>query len=94
MARTVGISALERLEALVANPALFAFADTVPPQRRSDGGRPRQYPVYMWVLFDALLSVYGSGRRVEAELAHPLVWKRLRQLLVERFADGGVRWCV
>jgi hypothetical protein len=87
VARSIGISALERLEALVNNPALYAFANTVPEQRRSDGGRPRHYPPYMWVLFDALLSVYGSGRRVEAELGHPVVWNRLRELVAARFAD-------
>ncbi len=66
--RKVGISTLERLEALVNNPAPYAFAAVVPEQRRSDGGRPRHYPPYVWVLFDALLSVYGSRRQVEAEL--------------------------
>ncbi len=92
MARRVGISALERLEALVANPALYAFAEVVPEQDRSAGGRPRQYPVFMWVLFDALLSVYGSGRRVESELAHPLVWERLRQLILARFPSTSGMW--
>ena len=37
------------------------------PTRLGAGGR-RTYPAYMWLLFDALLSVYGSARRVEAEL--------------------------
>jgi hypothetical protein len=74
----VGFGTLERLEALVANSALFELADVVPEPDPSAGGRPRQYPVYMWLLFDALLSVYGSGRKVEAELAHPTVWSRLR----------------
>ena len=92
MARTVGVSTLERLEALVANEALYACADTVPEQDRSVGGRPRHFPPFMWVLFDALLSVYGSGRRVEAELAHPLVWARLRQLIQERFPHDPTRW--
>lgn len=52
-----GVAALERLEALVANDALFEFADAVPDVPRQRGGRPRQYPAYMWVLYDALLSV-------------------------------------
>ncbi|MGZ6959659.1 MAG: hypothetical protein ACXVLM_08175 [Ilumatobacteraceae bacterium] len=46
----------------------------------------------MWVLFDALLSVYGSGRRVESELAHPLVWARLRELIVRRFTSDPKMW--
>ncbi len=92
MVRRVGISALERVEALVANPALFAFADAVPEPDRSAGGRPRMYPVFMWVLFDALLSVYGSGRRVESELDHPLVWRRLRELIAARFPTRPEMW--
>jgi hypothetical protein len=46
----------------------------------------------MWVLFDALLSVYGSGRRVESELAHPLVWERLRGLIASRFPGDPKMW--
>ncbi|MCD9625245.1 hypothetical protein [Rhabdothermincola salaria] len=32
----------------------------------------------MALAFDALLSVFGSARQVEAELAHPLVWGLIR----------------
>lgn len=92
MSRKVGISTLERLEALVNNPALYAFGDVIPEQRRSDGGRPRHFPPYAWVLFNALLSVYGSGRQVDAELAHPFVWNRLRQLISERFPNQPDMW--
>jgi len=83
--RSRGVPALERLEALIANDALFELADAVPEAPRERGGRPRQYPTFMWVLYDALLSVYGSGRRVEAELAHPIVWRHLRNLIAARF---------
>lgn len=88
----VGVSSLERLEALVANDELFALADAVPEPDSSQGGRPRMYPPYMWLLFDALLSVYGSGRRVEAELAHPLIWSHLRSLIRDRFPREPERW--
>lgn len=88
----VGISSLERLEALIASPAVYEFATVVPRPEPSRGGRPRHYPPYMWIIFDALLSVYGSGRRVEAELGHPLVWQRLQHLIVERFPDEPERW--
>ena len=46
---------------VVANPAVYALADWC-RIRTHGGGRPRMYPVFMWVLFDALLSVYGSAR--------------------------------
>jgi hypothetical protein len=88
----VGVSSLERLEALVANDELYALAEAVPSPDPSAGGRPRQYPEYAWVLFDALLSVYGSARKVEAELAHPIVWGHLRQLVRNRFPDDPTMW--
>ena len=90
--RGVGFSALERLEALVSNPALFELADAVPEPDPSVGGRPRLYPVFMWLLFDALLSVYGSGRKVEAELAHPTVWSRLRRHVRDAQPDRSDLW--
>src|SRR5438445_7980574 len=92
MRQVAGVAALERLEALIANPELYALADVVPTPDPSAGGRPRQYPTFMWILYDALLSVYGSARRVEAELAHPVVWHHLRRLVEDRFPDEPVRW--
>ncbi|MGI8661934.1 MAG: hypothetical protein ACR2LQ_01830 [Acidimicrobiales bacterium] len=44
------------------------------------------------MLFDALLSVYQSARRVEAELAHPIVWNHLRSLVQARFPDEPSLW--
>lgn len=63
--RRPGTSTFDRIDALLANPALYELADAVPMPDPAAGGRPRDYPSYMWVLFDALLSVYGSARRVE-----------------------------
>ena len=67
--RPRGVSALERVEALLANPALYELANLVPDQWET--GRPRDYPTYMGLLYEALITVYGSARKVEAELAHP-----------------------
>ena len=78
-----GVSALERVEALLANPALYQLAEVVPDAE--NGGRPRDYPTYMWLLYEALISVYGSARRVEAELAHPVVWTLIRDTTRARF---------
>ena len=39
----------------------------------------------MWLLYEALISVYGSARRVEAELAHPVVWDLIRKTIRRRF---------
>ena len=92
MSPPTGHGALERLEALLSNPAVYAIADAVPVHDSRQGGRPRTYPVYMWVVFDALISIHRSARRVEAELAHPLVWERIRALIRNRFADDPEQW--
>jgi hypothetical protein len=88
----VGVSALERVEALVANRELFALGELVPMVDPTRGGRPRHYPPYMWVLYDALLSAYGSARRVEAELAHPVVWNHLRTLIKRQLPRSPELW--
>jgi hypothetical protein len=82
--RSRGVSALERIEALLANSALYELADLVPAASQ-DGGRRRDYPPFMWLLYEALITVYGSARRVEAELAHPVVWNLIRKTIKQRF---------
>jgi hypothetical protein len=90
--RSAGVASLERLEALVANPALYEMARLVPGQDPSSGGRRRLHPVFVWLLYDTLLSVYGSARQVEVELAHPLVWRHLQSLIRHRFPDDQELW--
>ena len=43
----------------------------------------------MWLLYEALISVYGSARQVEAELAHPLVWNLIRDLVRDAVPATG-----
>lgn len=92
MPNPTGHGGLERLEALLSNPAVYAIADAVPVHDSRLGGRPRTYPIYMWVVYDALLSIFRSARRVEAELQHPLVWDRMRALIRERFPEEPDLW--
>ena len=81
------VSALERVDAILANPATYELAAVIPEADRSHGGRRRQYPGFMFIVFEALISVYGSARQVEAELSHPLVWQHLRSAVRKRFRD-------
>lgn len=92
MSAPTGHGALARLEALLDNPAVYAIADAVPVHDSRLGGRPRTYPIYMWVVYDALLSIFRSARRVEAELQHPLVWDRMRTVVREHFPTEPNRW--
>jgi hypothetical protein len=82
-----GVSALTKIEAIFRNPALYQLASRIPKRPACAGGRPRAYPDYMLLAFEALLSVYESARQVEAELAHPVVWELIRQIVAERFSD-------
>ena len=79
MARGAPVGALEKVEALFANPALYELADLIPEPDHTAGGRPRHYPAFMALAFDALLSVFGSARQVEVEIAHPLIWDLIRR---------------
>jgi hypothetical protein len=76
--RGAPVGALEKVEALFANPALYELADLIPRPDPRSGGRPRHYPAFMAIAFDALLSIFGSARQVEVEIAHPLVWNLIR----------------
>ncbi len=80
--RDVGVGALERVEALLDHDPLYELAAAVPEPSRQAGGRRRQYPMVLVLLYEALISVYGSARQVEAELAHPMVWGLIRRTLL------------
>ena len=82
-----GVATLDRVEAILRNPALYELALLVPRPRQSEGGRPRDYPDYMYLVYEALISVYGSARQVEAELAHRVVWKVMRRAVKRQFPD-------
>lgn len=89
---STAVSALERVEAILRNRAVFEIADEIATADRSRGGRPRHYPTFMWVVYAALQSVYGSARRVEAELAHPVVWQLVRDLVRQQFPNDPSQW--
>lgn len=83
-----GVSALERIESILANPEIHELAAVVPIPPRHHGGRPRHYPAFMVIVYEGLISVYGSARQVEAELAHPALWRWICRIAYER---AGVR---
>ena len=85
MKRPAGPAALEKVEAILCNPAVYALADLIPGSAAEVGGRPRGYPDFMVLVYGALCSVWRSARQVEAELAHPLVWTFMRDLVAARF---------
>ena len=61
-----GVGALTRVEAILRNPETYRLADAIPPHIPGEG-RPRDFPDFMVIVYEALISVYGSARQVEAE---------------------------
>src|SRR6266566_4294636 len=79
------VSSLEKVEAILNNPAIYELARAILGPVKS--GRRRDYPTFMLLVFNSLLSVWRSGRQVEAELSHPLVWRHMRRIVRRRFPD-------
>ena len=65
-----GVAALDKVEAILRNPAIYDLAKLIPQPSKEKGGRGRDYPDFMYLVFEALISVYASARQVEAELSH------------------------
>ena len=60
-----GVAALDRVEAILRNTAIYELAGLIPQPPRERGGRGRDYPDFMYLVFEALISVYASARQVE-----------------------------
>src|SRR2546423_943169 len=82
-----GVDAPDRVEAILRNPAIYELAGLIPQPSREKGGRGRDYPDFMYLVFEALISVYASARQVEAELSHKVVWKLMRRTVKKMFPD-------
>lgn len=83
---------LEAIDALIQNAALYLLGDIVPTTPPENGGRPRDYPPYAVFLYDALLSIFRSARRVETELAYEATWAYIRREIQRRFPRNPEMW--
>jgi hypothetical protein len=81
-----------QVEAILRNDAVYELAALITDGDPQRGGKRRLYPAYMLIVYEALISVYRSARRVESEIAHPLVWNLMRRVIRERFARGLSQW--
>jgi hypothetical protein len=83
-------SSLDDVEALLRDPAVHAEGRLL--EKTVGCGRPRAYPPYMLIVYRALISTWGSARRVQAELAHPVVWRFMQAVVKEEFPDDRSKW--
>jgi hypothetical protein len=88
--RSTPPASLDDVEAILRDPTTYALGECIPEKGRA--GRPRTYPEYMWLVYDALISVWKSARQVEAELSHPVVWEFVRDTVRSVFPDDPEMW--
>jgi hypothetical protein len=70
---------LDHVEAIAANPDLFALADILPERTNGDVGRPGTHPPVAYLLYCVLAGVIGSHRKAAALIAHPHCWNTIRR---------------
>lgn len=69
------------IEAVMRDPATYELAKLIPTSNH--GGRPRLYPNWIFILYNALTARFQSAARVETELGHPRTWEFVRELARE-----------
>jgi hypothetical protein len=88
----LGVSDLERVEAVFTNPDLYRLADGVTVRDPTKGGRPRTYPDYLVEAFGSLRSVYKSARAAATALHGPLLWDHIRAIVKSQCSDDPSKW--
>jgi hypothetical protein len=48
-----GVAALDRVEAILRNPEIYKLAALIPQPSREKGGRGRDFPDFMYLVFEA-----------------------------------------
>jgi hypothetical protein len=88
----LGVSDLERVEAVFTNPDLYGLADGVSVRDPTKGGRPQVYPDYLVEAFGALRSIYKSARAAATALHGPLVWEHIRAIVRSQCPEDASKW--
>ena len=73
----------ELVAALLSVDDVYELGLLVP--EKAECGRPRMFPGFMYVLYGALLSVFTSSRKVEAELGCESTWHYICSQVQRRF---------
>lgn len=69
---------LRRAIAVAHNPDIYAMAAQIPDTTSGGPGRPGEFPVYIYLIFNALTAVFGSARATAANLRDPAIWAHIR----------------
>lgn len=71
-------SEIDFVEAIAANPDVYALAEHLPAQKRDRGGRPPTHPAAVYVIHIALAGVLGSHRKAAHAMANRHHWSMIR----------------
>lgn len=92
MAVETRVSTFDRIEAVLRNEAIYELAKLVPERVEGEAGRPCDFPPYMLFVFEALISVFGSARKTETEIADRNVWHFMRRIVKKVHKDDRSMW--
>lgn len=76
-----GVSTFDRIEAVLRGDAVYKLAALIPLKEEGEAGRPMDFPPFMIFVFEALISIYGSARAAEREIAHREVWRFMQRMV-------------
>lgn len=81
------LAPLTQLDALLRNDAIYELGRLVDEAADIETGRPLTYPGWIVVLYESLIAVHRSARRVDSEHSHPIIWNLIREASLRRFSD-------
>lgn len=84
------LNSTEKLEFVLANEALWQLGESAPRREPGTPGAPRHYPEWVWLLFDAYISIGLSARKTAAELRSH--WPTVMAAAKERYPDRPDMW--
>ena len=84
----LGVDADTLLEAVLRDPATYALAEVLPAPDLALGGRPRAYPLWLWLVLNAYADACGSVRQAFTNLQNPHRWATVRSIAAEALAGA------
>lgn len=72
--------------------AMWALSEALPRKAKVNGGRPSDYPLWVFVAFDALIAEFGSAVEVARELADPDIWQLFEEAARIRYPNNPEMW--
>src|SRR6266700_1902692 len=80
---------LDRVMAVASDPDIYALSAELPERAAATPGRPGEFPLYIYLLFNALTAVFHSARATAANLANPLMWSLIREGITQGLGQAA-----